>query len=159
MYTLLSPGRLGIARFVDDEPPVAGWGSGGAEVREVEREDRQSVALGERHDRCVRQPEIEVAVAAVDLDRATEYARGEVGDLVLAGVERGEEPARGVASDSCPRELVDFHDHRLGYHEVAPDACDKLRRQCVRSVMPVHRCDQRPGISDDPQRAETSVWR
>src|SRR5215213_1669112 len=108
----LLPGRLGVARLVDDQSPVPAWRPGGAEMCEVEREDRQSVALGERHDGCVGQSEIEVAVAVVDLDRATEDAGGEVGDFVLAGVECGEETTRGVASDPRTRELVDFHDHR-----------------------------------------------
>jgi hypothetical protein len=153
----LSRGRLDVARFVDDESPVALGRLRGAEVLEVEREDRESAALGERHDGCVGQPEVEIGVPMVDLDRAPEDAWEEIRDLVLAGVECGEEQTRGVGSDSRTRELVDLHDHRFGHDQVAPDARDQLHGKGMSLVSPVDRCDQRSRVRDDPQRAETSV--
>jgi hypothetical protein len=98
---------------------VAVWRARSAEVLEVECQNRESAALRERHDGCVSQAEVEVAVPTVDLDRTPQDARGEVRNLMLPGVERGKEQTRGMGSDSCTCELVDLHDHGLGYDQVA----------------------------------------
>lgn len=150
---------LCVARFVDHELPVPDRWPGGAEVREVEGEDRQLAALGECHDGGVGESEVEVAVAAVDLDSAAEDGGGEVGDFMLAAVECSEEEARCVRSYSGACELVDFDDHGFGHDEVATDLRDELGRERVCLVAPAQCCQQRPGVGYDFQRAVTISWR
>lgn len=62
--------RVGVASFVDDEPPEAARGAGGTEVLEVEGEDRSSHPLRDRHHTSVDETEVEIGEACVDLDRA-----------------------------------------------------------------------------------------
>ena len=150
---------FGVACFVDHELPVPGRWAGGAEVCEVEREDRQLVALGECHDGGVGESEVEVAVAAVDLDGAAENGGGEVGDFMLAALECCEEEARCVWSYSGACELVDFDEHGFGHDEVATDLRDELGCERVCFVAPAQCCEQRSGVCDDFQRAATSSWR
>jgi hypothetical protein len=155
----MPPRRVRVARFVHDQAPEAALRSGRAEVLEVEREDRQLVAFRDRHDGRVGQAEVEVGEAGVYLGRASQEPGGEEGDLVLAGVERGEEQPGRVSADPRAQQLVDLDDDRLRDDQVPADPRDQLGGQAVRPVAPVGRREQRPGVGDDPQRAVTSLVR
>ena len=74
---------------------------------------------------------------------------------MLAGVQRRQEQARGVGTDTGAQQLIDLDDHRARHDQIAAEAGDELGREAVRLVAPVRGRDQRPGVSDDPQRAET----
>ncbi len=71
---LLPSRRLPVPALVEHQAPRSRGGFGGAEVGEVEGEDRQLVALGDRHQACIGEAEVEVGVAIVELDGATEQS-------------------------------------------------------------------------------------
>lgn len=126
---------------------------------EVEGQDRQALALGHGHHRGVGEAEAEVGEARVDLNRASQQSRREEHDRVLAGGERIQERARGVAADTSAQELIDLDDDGFGNDEVPPELRHELGRERVRAVAPVRRREQRTGVGDDFQRALTSSRR
>jgi hypothetical protein len=130
-----------------------------AEVLEVEGQDRQVAMFGHRHHGCVREPEAQVSEAGIDLDRSAEESLGQEGDLVLAGREGGEEQARGMCSYARVKELIGLDDHRHRNDKLTAEARHELRGDAVGLVAPIGRGQQRPGVSDDLQRAVTSLLR
>jgi drug/metabolite transporter (DMT)-like permease len=151
--------RAPVARFVDDQLPVAGRWRRGAEVREVEREDRQVVALGAGHDGGVGEAEVEVGEAGVDLDGAAQQAGGEERDGVLADRDRVQEEPCGVRADAGAEQLIDFHEHRVGYEEIASELGDQCGGQSVGVIAAVGGRDQWARVCDDLQPVVTGARR
>ena len=57
---------------------------GRAEVREVEREDRQVEGLGDRHHRAIDEPEVQIGETPVESGGTCHEPAGKVGDDMLA---------------------------------------------------------------------------
>ncbi len=76
------------------------WRRRCTEVLEVESENGEVVLFGHSHDRRVRESEVEIGIAGVDLYCPSQQRRGQEGNAVLAGGEGGEEEARGVPADA-----------------------------------------------------------
>jgi len=148
-----------VAHLVDDELPVPAFRRRGAEVFEIECEDGQAVALGNRHDGRICEPEAELGEARIERNCASQEPGGEECRRVFAVRERREEEPRGVRSDTRAQELIDLDYHRIGHEQIAPELRYELGRQCVRGVAPVDRRQQGSRIGDDPQRTSTSSRR
>lgn len=147
-------GGLGVAGLIDHQAPEPPFGARGAEVLEVEREDRQAVTLGDRHDRSVGHSEVQVGEARVDRDGTAQQPRRQVGHIVLAGVQRREEQARSVRADPGAQQLIDLDNHGRWHDQPASQASHELGGETVSLIASVGSRDQRPGVGDDPQRAE-----
>lgn len=132
---------------------------GRAEVLEIERENRYSFALGDRHDCGIGVAQLEIGERRVDLDRASQERGREVDDLVLAGGHGAEEESGCVASDARAQQLVDLDDHGLGNDQSPAEFGHQADREGV-GLVPAVRCgDERSRVGDDPQRASTSSFR
>ncbi len=156
---LLCTRRLRVASLVDDElPEAAGWASR-AKVLEVEREDRSSHPLRDRHHAAVDEPEAEAGEARVDLDRTPQEPRREERHGVLAGDERLEQQPRRTGAHARAEKLVGLDQHRPGNHQLPPQLGHERGGETVRAVATIRRRDQRARVGDDPQRAVTSSRR
>ena len=60
-----------------------------------------------------------------------------------------------MRADPRAKQLIDLDDHRARHDQLTAKAGYELGRETVRLVAPVRGRDQRAGVSDDPQRAET----
>ena len=150
---------VGVARLVDDEPPVAAPWPRGSEVREVECEDRKIMPFGAGHDGSVGEAEVEIGEARVELDSAAKQAGREEGDRVLASRYRVEEEPRRVRADARAKELVDLDEYRVRYEEIASELADQGRRERVRLIAAVGGGDERARVGDDPQAVVTGARR
>jgi hypothetical protein len=159
MVALTTLDRVRVARLVDHQLPEAPPRAGGPEVLEVEGEDRQVVTLGYRHDGGVREAEVQIGEAGVDLDRSAQQPGGEMGDSMLAGRQGREEEARCVWSNSRTQKLVGLDDHRDGDEELTPETSHELGGDAVGLVAPVGCGEQRPGVRDNLQLAGTKSAR
>jgi hypothetical protein len=82
-------------------------------VSEVEREDRQIVALGVGHHRRVDEPEVEIGVAGVELDGAGEETRRRTHDRERAGERCLQQLAGGRCSSAPSQYQIGLDQHRL----------------------------------------------
>lgn len=154
-----SPGRgLRVSRLVYDETPEPSARRRGAEVFEVEGQDGETVALGDRHHRCVGVAEAEIRVLCVDLDRASEEVGAHEYDEVLSGRHGGEERSGGCRGRPGAQELVGLDKHRLWDDKVAAKLGDQRGRKCMSTVPAIRGSEERARIGDDPHSARTG-WR
>ncbi len=114
------------------------------------------MAFRDRHHGRVDEPQLEVCIARVDLGGTPEQPRRQVDDRMLPAGDRGEECARSMRADPGTKELIDLDQHEVGDEEVAPQLGDERGAERVSAVTPVRCGDERPGIADDLQRADTS---
>jgi hypothetical protein len=128
-------------------------------VLEVEGEHRQIVPLGVRHDRGVRQAEIEVGEASIDLDGVSQKTCRQERDLVLAGGQAGEEQPGGVRAHPRAKQLVGFDGDGHRDDQIAAEARDELRCEAMCLVAPVRRGNERSRVGDDSQGALTGSRR
>ena len=150
---------VGVARLVDDEPPVAAPRLRGSEVREVEREDRKVVAFGASHDGGVGEAEVEIGEARLDLDSAAKQAGGEERDGVLADRGRVEEEPCRVRADARAKELVDLDEYRIRYEQIASELGDECRCERVSLIAAVGGGDEGACVGDDLQVVVTGARR
>jgi hypothetical protein len=155
----LRPRVLGVAVFVDDELPIAVHGTGSAEVREVEGQDRQGIALGDRHDRGVGVSEVEIRVGLIDFNCAPQQCGRDLRDGVLAGGQGPEEQASRAAAHARAQEVIDLDDDRLGDEESPAELADQACGQGVRLVAAVRCGQKRSGVGDDSQGVCTGSLR
>ena len=78
---------------------------------------------------------------------------------MLARRDGFEEQARGMASDPRAQQPIDLDDHRLRDQQVTSKLARQSRRERVREIAAIRRCEQRARIGEDPQRACTSSCR
>ena len=150
---------VGVARLVDDEPPVAAPRPRGSEVREVERQDRKVMPFGAGHDGSVGESEGEVCEARVDLDGAAKQTGGQEGDGVLASRYRVEEEPRRVRADARAKELVDLDEYGVRYEQISSELGDERGCERVRLIAAVGGGDERTCVDDDPQLVVTGARR
>lgn len=74
---------------------------------------------------------------------------------MLAGVQRREEQARSVRADPGAQQLIDLDNHGIWHDQPASQTSHELGGETVGPIASVGSRDQRSGVGDDPQRAET----
>ena len=138
--------------FVDDEFPMAMCGRRRAEVVKVERQYRQRVPFGERHDRGIGVSEPEVGELSIDRHGSFQQGRRDAHDSVLARGERFEKQPRCVVTHTRAQQLIDLDDHGLRHKQVPTELGNQCGGEAVGAIAVVGRGDQRAGVRDDPQR-------
>jgi hypothetical protein len=141
--------------LVNDEAPEPPRRRRSPEVGEVERQDRQIVGLGDRHDRGIGVPKVELREAGVDLDGPPPQCGRHTGHSVLASGDRLEEQSSGSAVETRAEELVDLDDHGFWDEQIPTELGHDAGRERVRPIAAIGRGDERPGVGDDPQPEST----
>lgn len=127
-------------------------------MREVEREDRRILGLGDRHDRRVDESQTKRCVALVDLDGSPEEHIREVHTTVRAIRELLQERSCRVSTSALAHQPIGLHDDRLGNQEIPADTRYERGRQVVRLVPRRERRDEWSCI-DDYRGRSSSVAR
>jgi hypothetical protein len=155
----LSADVVPVAVLVDDELPEPVWGRRCPEMLEVECEDRQPVAAGDRHDRRVGITESEIGERRINLDSPPQKHRRQIDNHMLAAGHGFQKQAGSMSADPRAQQLIDLDDHRLGNEKIPSKLGHESCRKPMGFVAAVRRGDQRPRVADDPQRASTSSLR
>ena len=101
-----------VAVFVYDELPETMRGPCRPEVLEVEREHRQPVALGDRHDGRVGVAEPEIRERRINFDRPPQSAGDRLTTRCSPSATASQKREGGVSADRGAQQLVDLADGR-----------------------------------------------